>query len=92
MLTTPSALQIPERFAIGMDIPLRGLSSNGVAATRKGKAARTRAGEKYISTSGGLAETLTPKRLRRVMMKAAEYFHFIRTMASRGYMNNSSSL
>ena len=49
-------MRIPERFAIGIDIPSRGLSSDGAAVTRrKGRAARMRVGEKCISTSGGLA-------------------------------------
>ena len=55
MSTAPSALRITERFAIGMENPLRGLSSTGTAATRKGSAARTRAGEKYISARSNLA-------------------------------------
>src|SRR6266702_8942869 len=61
MSTTPSVLRNPERFAIGMEIPSRGLSSNGAASTRKGRAARTRAGKKYISARSDLARDADSK-------------------------------
>jgi hypothetical protein len=60
MSTTWSALRIPKRFAIEIEIPSRGLS-DGAAETKKGRAARTRAGEKYISTRSGLAEDADSK-------------------------------
>lgn len=58
MSTTPSALRDPERFAIGMDIPSRGLPSIEAAEMRKGRAARTKVGEKYISVKSEVSGDL----------------------------------
>jgi len=68
-----------------MEIPSRGLSSNGAAVTRKGRAARTSVGEKYISARSDLTGDVDSKRLRQLGLKAAQDFHFIHTKAYRDY-------
>ena len=58
MSTTPSRLRDPKCFSIGMDIPSWRFPSSDAAETRKGRAARTKAGEKYISVRSGFAGDL----------------------------------
>jgi hypothetical protein len=66
-----AASTTPSRFAIGMEIPLREPSSNGAATMSKGRAARTRAGEKYIPQ----AVTWQSQQSLRMWVKAAQVLY-----------------
>jgi hypothetical protein len=86
MSTTPSALRNPERFAIGMDIPSRGTPSSEAAETRKGSAARTKVGEKYISVRSEFAGYPGSEGAEKADVEGSTFvLHFIHTKVCKDY-------
>jgi hypothetical protein len=69
-----------------IEIPSRGLS-DGAAETKKGRAARTRAGEKYISARGDLVGGAGSKEAETADVEDRTTPPFIHTEAERNYIS-----